>query len=328
MKGKMLILLAVICSFTACVKEELVGPSEGEDITITASLSTEAIQSKATEAGSTEEKTMTKGIILVFWQAGGDDAACIGVAETTPSNEGKTMSAKVKTKIGKVRFVAVGNAEEKLQSALKGITTYGGLKSLITEQQLKEANNLIKVGEYGVTLDHSTTQVQFSVYQIPAFVKLTLGLKKPESGWSYSILNSGSNLVSVSEMAKNSPLMLEKYNEDNSSSYIYSTNQVFGTADLTVGEKVLSFYTYEKKTANAPLKLEIPVSLQKGVTSKTIIYKLDLNPVESGDSKTNGIVHGYYYDVQAKIDPKDPEIDLEVTVKSWEICNVEVNYGK
>lgn len=332
MKGKMLILLAVICSFTACVKEELIGPSEGEDITITAALSTETIQSKATATvpGNDDEKTMTKGVILVFWQAGGDEAACIGVAETTASADGKTMLANVKTKIGAVRFVAVANAEDDLQAKLKNVKKYSDLKILITQQQLANPKNLIKVGESMKTLTHETTKVNFTVYQLPAFVKLTLSLKKPESGWIYSILKNGSDVVSVSEISKQSPLILGEYDESGVSAYTYSTNTVYGTADFTVNDNgdELGFYTYEKNTNGAPIVLKIPVLLKKsGGSTKTVMYTLNLNPVKGGDSKTDGIIHGYYYDVQAKIDPKDPEIDLVVTVKSFQVCEVEVNYG-
>ena len=338
MKGKMLILFAVICSFTACVKEELIGPSGGEDITITASLMTEVIRSKALEAGSSEEKTMNNAVVLVFPQTStgtvADDAVCIGAAEAQKGENTEMLTAKVKTKIGNVRFIAVANAEAALLARLKGAQTskmtYSSLKTEITKQQLAVPENLVKVGEKSASLTNvanggitSTPPIEITLYQIPARVVVTVSLKNESSGWTFDLVE-GATVVGVSPQ---SPLILKSYDENNPSQYGFAVNPVSTSAQFTLRDKVLSFYTYEKNTADAPVVLTIPVKAAKGALTRELTYTLNLDPKAGGLSKTNGIIHGYYYDVQATIDPKDPEMNLTVTVASWIIKEVDVNYG-
>lgn len=119
MKGKILILLIIVCGFTSCSREELIGPSgqNGEDITISASLLVETIQTKSGSLITDQEKTLQNTLVMVFKKDKfGKLHDCIGWA-TGIGNE----SVLVKTKIGSVKFVAIANAEVSLIADLKNL---------------------------------------------------------------------------------------------------------------------------------------------------------------------------------------------------------------
>lgn len=335
MKGKMFILLfAVICSFTACVKEELIDPSEGEDITITAALSAEAIQTKVTKAGEGEslltddEKILNKTLVIVF--KSGDSGSCIGFAEGT----GNSLS--VKTKIGAVTMVAIANAEDALLQDLrnqKSTLTYSTLKAKLTQQLLTSSNNLIKVKVLNTTLKHEDNGKNFPIelIHLPARIEINMNI----TGDGQEIWKLELTGYEVTQLCTQSTLVLpEVYN---SGSYSYNTNQnhTGKISSSSVSDSKLTFYSYEKETTQKPVKVTIKGTLvsvdSSGNTLETIPnkeYKFDLDPKVGGLSVTKGIVHGYAYIVTGNIDAKKPGISLVVKVVPLVKVPLDVDYGK
>lgn len=343
MKGKMLILLAVICSLSSCVKEELIGPSEKEGLPVTIGVSLSALEATTkadTKSSATgDEATINDGFILVFKKAdvNADPNECIGYAKVESTDDIKGEGVTVNTITGHVRLVGIANADEnlsqKLVEAFAGTTksNYAALKAMTSSQLLDDPKNLIKVGtkEVELTLASTNEKIEIEVAHLVARVIINMTPKGGDGeNWKFEMSE-----YTVDAICTQSELLLSEYVKG--ASYSYNTKQNHTGNKLSpsdVSGNQLSFYSYEKETSGYPIRVKVKGNLVRTDEghSESIPkeYSFDLNPVERDQSVTNGFVHGYAYVITGNIDAKKPGISLVVKVVPLVKVPLDVDYGK
>lgn len=341
MKGKMLILLAVICSLSSCVKEELIGPSEKEGLPVTIGVSMSALEATTkadTKSSATDdEATINDGFILVFKKAdvNADPNECIGYAKVEPTDDIKGEGVTVNTITGHVRFVGIANADgdlsQKLVDAFAGTTKgdYAALKAMTSSQLLDDPTKLIKVGtkDEELKLPPTNEKINIEVVQLVARVIINM-TPKGEDGenWKFEMSE-----YSVAAICTQSELLLSEYVRDASYSYNTKQNHTGKLLSSGVPGNQLSFYSYEKETSKSPISVKVKGNLVRTdeghFESIPKEYSFDLNPVEKDLSVTNGFVHGYAYVITGNIEAKKPGISLLVKVVPMNEVPLNVGYG-
>lgn len=332
----MLILLAVICSLSSCVKEELIGPSEKEGLPVTIGVSMSALEATTkadTKSSATDdEATINDGFILVFKKAdvGADPNECIGYAKVESSDDIKGEGVTVNTITGHVRFVGIANADEnlsqKLVTAFAGTTKgdYAALKAMTSSQLLDDPTKLIKVGtkDEELKLPPTNEKIEIEVAHLAARVDFTV--KSVSDGWTIKI-KDGTTPV-ISKVCVASDVLLGKYAATN---YSYNSQSKISTASeiwLNENRDSFTFYTYEKNSA-IEISMDVTFTRDGKSIEKTITASLTPKADKAG-SVTNGFVHGYRYIVTGNVTPAQTDIELLIKMIPWTVKKVNVDYGK
>ena len=320
----MLILLAVICSLSSCVKEELIGPSEKEGLPVTIGVSMSALEATTkadTKSSATDdEATIGNRLVMVFKKTGTAYTTCAGFKYSDTDGD-----LTVATTTGEVLFVGIANVDDKLKSELEnvysnGSLTYSLLSSKVTSQILSNPKSLIKIGVKEMSLELTTSSIEIEVAQLTARVDFIV---KATNGWSATVDRTK---IVVNGVCTSSDLLLAEYSKED---YTYNSQTTTGTGSIVnfdTPTNTMTFYTYEK---NKDSELSVSVTVDLSYDKLTIIgktYTAILKPEIEGMSVTQGFIHGYHYIVTGTI-TSPTKMELTVKVIDWDGKDVNVNYG-
>lgn len=326
----MLILLAVICSLSSCVKEELIGPSEKEGLPVTIGVSMSALEATTkadTKSSATDDEArINDGFILVFKKAdvNADPNECIGYAKVEPTDDIKGEGVTVNTITGHVRFVGIANADEnlsqKLITAFAGTTkgNYAALKAMTSSQVLDDPTKLIKVGtkDEELKLPPTNEKINIEVVQLVARVDFTVPSITTNAGvWRFNISS-----YTVTSVCKESDLIIENGGKNGREDVIYDIK------NKEVANNKVLFYTYQTSKV---IKLSVTGQLVNESTNETKsqTYSVDLKPQANLGHLTDGFVHGWAYNIEGKINVQNSTLTVVITVRKWDNCEVDVDYG-
>ena len=292
----------------SCSNEELNTLLEGSDVTLSVLLTPKELNTKTFMPG---EETIQRKVILVF-----KDNVCTGYSLGVDT---------VKTKSGIVKIVGIANPDDALVTTLNGGKglTYTTLFAKITRQSFV-SGSLIKVGVLNTTLEAATKpKLSIEVVHLPARVDMIVKLDG-QTGDKFELQK-----YSVSGINVASNLMLEQ------TGMVQNTVKEYGiienNVEVDAEHNKFSFYTYERSTAeNDLVTIQIEGILTRvGKAPEGKKYKITLNPVKdlSKDSLTDGIVHGYIYELTGTINVRTG-IDVVVKVRPWDTVEVpDVEFG-
>ncbi|MDH6313348.1 hypothetical protein M2137_002138 [Parabacteroides sp. PFB2-10] len=349
----LLALLAIMVSFSACVEETLLQPTErGQSTTLDITFSSEEVVTKADYEYATAPETKinslavalfevsgnTVGDFLDFaYQTFGDDAG-----EDDPLHTGRKMYSLTGLKgiFGDVQVVALANttwSETDLKEHFKAGCSYATAKAAILEKVKEEndlyvfeSDNLVKFADVKKTIGADRT-LHVEMTQLAARVDVYIDFEnaKASDPWTYEVTGYSVGGINVESQA-----FLKEYGDN----YTYNTKvnnvgTVASASDFSpvtiisteevAAKKIFSFYTYERETSETDfVEIKVTGNLTESnadfTESKT--YKMALNPQKVSGSTTkttDGLIHGYYYKSTGKIDVKNKTINFDYEILDW-----------
>lgn len=322
--------------FVSCADDSIVHVEpEGEETMISATLSVNGVETKAQDYVApvgADEKKISNYVIAVFNPAKTD---VVGLAcnEINPVSEGFTVNVAAKGYDSEQQVVlTIANLSKKNFEACKGYTTYKQFQDLVVEQTESFLSaGLIKIAEQEVLLKKGKINVfDVKLDQLVARVDVSFTFSDASAGASFQIES-----FQVEDLNLRSKVILPT-----GQTMAYAQNELSGASSLSWAgnDKIktltdFSFYTYEKVTANKPIKIRMTGLLKcdesdKG-ERKTFQYALD--PVINQECKTVGIVHANSYAVKGIIDITNKSVTFTVKPEPWVVKDVSaeivrVNY--
>ncbi|MDH6344215.1 hypothetical protein M2480_003130 [Parabacteroides sp. PFB2-12] len=293
----------------------------------------------------TEENVVGKFLGFVY------AASPVGEADDSHTNEDGTEGriqysvSGLTVETGFVQILAIANSsltKEQFEAKFTKDCVYSDVKKTFEEAITQtadayvfEADELVKFADVKKTIVEGANVLHIELTQLASRVDVYMNFLEnmPETApWTFEISEYTLTGVNVE-----SDVFLGAYG----ATYTYNSKKSFlgglkkeyaenaGRVITKVDEDMLfSFYTYERETADKSLKLNIKgvltdvkaeeEGLDGAVEEKE--YNLIINPVAVAGSTvktTNGIIHGYLYDVFASIDVKTKNILFNYQIIDW-----------
>lgn len=332
LKNILFTIAATTWLFSSCSEETLIdGPviSGGEEATISATLSINSVETKATTNYETpvsdDEKLINNYVIAVFDAARKD---VVGLKAETLKAETKSFTVNVVAKCdGKSpqTVLTIANLSEEQLGACKAFTTYTQFANLIVEQKSAfKSSELMKGAEQVVTLEKGkVNNFDIKLDQLVARVDVSIEFPEEDKGASFDIQSFKVEGVNT----KSKMILTDKTkvvnNEVTSSSLEWQEEEGANTINNT-----FSFYTYEKSTDETPITITITGRLKKNDSEEGSLktYTYALNPVESlPECNTTGIVHGNTYQVNGLMSLPNKTVTFKVKAKGWVPVDVDAS---
>lgn len=324
LKNILFTIAATTWLFSSCSEETLIdGPviSGGDEATISATLSINSVETKATTNYETpvsdDEKLINNYVIAVFDAARKD---VVGLKAETLKAETKSFTVNVVAKCdGKSpqTVLTIANLSEEQLGACKAFTTYTQFANLIVEQKSAfKSLELMKGAEQVVSLEKGkVNNFDIKLDQLVARVDVSIEFPEEDKGASFDIQSFKVEGVNT----KSKMILTDKTKVVNNEVTSSSLEWKEGEGDNTI-KNTFSFYTYEKSTYETPITITITGLLKKNDSEEGSLktYTYALNPVKSQpECNTTGIVHGNTYQVKGLMSLPNKTVTFKVEAKGW-----------
>ena len=332
LKNILFTIAATTWLFSSCSEETLIdGPviSGGEEATISATLSINSVETKATTnyefPQGDAEKKINNYVIAVFDAARQD---VVGLKAETLDPETKSFTVNVVAKCdgeSPQTVLTIANLSEEQLKACKEFTTYTQFANLIVEQKSAfKSSELMKGAEQVVTLEKGkVNNFDIKLDQLVARVDVSIEFPEEDKGASFDIQSFKVEGVNT----KSKMILTDKTkvvnNEVTSSSLEWQEEKEANTIKNT-----FSFYTYERSTDETPITITITGLLKKNDSEEGSLktYTYALNPVKSQpECNTTGIVHGNTYQVKGLMSLPNKTVTFTVKAKGWVPVEVDAS---
>lgn len=338
LKNIIIAISATMLVFTACVEESIITPPSGTDgipTTLSIRFAPETTITKAaTDLGYTYaevDEIVVNSIALAIFD--NQTKAVVSCKYATFIEWSGQLSDKkpyyeitgIPAQTGNVNFLAIANStiitnQAELEEAAKnGQDAFEA--SCIEDNKVPEfdATKLVKFGKLNVSdLSPTNKSITIALTQLAARVDVGITVNNAGYNTNWNFFITGFSITNG--INSKSKVFLPEYN----TSYTYNSEialgGINGKGDLEQKVVKFNFYTYERATSSSnPVKIAIDgylVDKTDAEVKEAKSYELLLNPTTPA-SLTNGLVHGYFYDVTGTITPTTMKIEFETMVKSW-----------
>lgn len=332
LKNILFTIAATTWLFSSCSEETLIdGPviSGGEEATISATLSINSVETKATtnyETPVSDNEELINNYVIAVFDAARQDV--VGLKAETLDTETKSFTVNVVAKCdgeSPQTVLTIANLSEEQLKACKAFTTYTQFANLIVEQKSAfKSSELMKGAEQVVTLEKGkVNNFDIKLDQLVARVDVSIGFPDEDKGASFDIQSFKVEGVNT----KSKMILTDKTkvvnNEVTSSSLEWQEEKEANTIKNT-----FSFYTYERSTDETPITITITGLLKKNDSEEGSLktYTYALNPVKSQpECNTTGIVHGNTYQVKGLMSLPNKTVTFTVKAKGWVPVEVDAS---
>lgn len=165
-------------------------------------------------------------------------------------------------------------------------------------------------------LPPTNEKINIEVVQLVARVDFTVPSITTNAGvWRFNISS-----YTVTSVCKESDLIIENGGKNGREDVIYDIK------NKEVANNKVLFYTYQTSKV---IKLSVTGQLVNESTNETKsqTYSVDLKPQANLGHLTDGFVHGWAYNIEGKINVQNSTLTVVITVRKWDNCEVDVDYG-
>lgn len=320
MKLKTILLTVTVLSSVlfSCSEENIInGPIvSGEDVILSVNLSIkeDAVSKSGIgyENPVSDNEQLMKNYVIAIFDAGGTTR--VGFKQDKFTEAQKSFTVDVVAKGGNNRQVlTIANLTDAQYTACANYTSLGEFKALEASQTTAfKSDNLMKVKLQNANLTAGqVTPLSIELVQLPARVDVAIAFNDADAkaGASFEIRGfEVTGINTASDVVLTNTVLVE--NTKN------TTSSVTWTGDA---RKTFSFYTYEKETANETVNIKITGLLKENAGDAGVqkTYTYALNPVQGGECKTTGIVHGNVYKLNGLMNLTSKTVTFSVTTKDW-----------
>lgn len=320
MKLKTILLTVTVLSSVlfSCSEENIInGPIvSGEDaiLSVNLSIKEDAVSKSGIgyEIPVSDNEQLMKNYVIAIFDAEGTTR--VGFKQDKFTEAQKSFTVDVVAKGGNNRQVlTIANLTDAQYTACANYTSLGEFKALEASQTTAfKSDNLMKVKLQNANLTAGqVTPLSIELVQLPARVDVAIAFNDADAkaGASFEITRfEVTGINTASDVVLTNTASVE--NTKN------TTSSVTWTGDA---RKTFSFYTYEKETANKTVNIKITGLLKENAGDAGVqkTYTYALNPVQGGECKTTGIVHGNVYELKGLINLTSKTVTFSVTTKDW-----------
>ena len=320
MKLKTILLTVTVLSSVlfSCSEENIInGPIvSGEDaiLSVNLSIKEDAVSKSGIEYENpvSDNEQLMKNYVIAIFDAGGTTR--VGFKQDKFTEAQKSFTVDVVAKGGNNRQVlTIANLTDAQYTACANYTSLGEFKALEASQTTAfKSDNLMKVKLQNANLTAGqVTPLSIELVQLPARVDVAIAFNDADAkaGASFEIRGfEVTGINTASDVVLTNTVLVE--NTKN------TTSSVTWTGDA---RKTFSFYTYEKETANETVNIKITGLLKENAGDAGVqkTYTYALNPVQGGECKTTGIVHGNVYELKGLMNLTSKTVTFSVTTKDW-----------